>query len=441
MLVTSKYVSHISSSIQGICQPFIKSYSSKSDRIKRLMKEHNSLFGPLVETRAQKKKRLKLEKKGKILPQKPNMVDTEKFWIMEKSRQKLTKIIFTEPQNESSNDKDYSSVKNFSEMEVQSSTDQPTKTLFHSESNQVAKEIELGFTNTTSDLSTKNSNNEVALPNSNVSDNEDATTKHISSKFEGLPDIIIKNLLSFPITSSKQELPMQSTEILSVSGRDDLETMKFPSVTKILSQTMSPESKLALEAWKERMIKKLGQEGFETHQKALLEDGASFHSCIAHNLLGKEYEVPSRIEPVFQSIRCVLGDVHDVKAIETHVAHMKLRYKGVVDCIASYRDEKYLIDWKKSDRKKLNLKETYDAPVQLAAYIGAINASNLYPFVIKRGLLVIAYTCGTPATIHEVSNNTLQQYWTAWLRRLQKYHVETATGGDDNGNIHTPIKH
>ncbi|KYN04491.1 Uncharacterized protein C20orf72 like protein [Cyphomyrmex costatus] len=197
---------------------------------------------------------------------------------------------------------------------------------------------------------------------------------------------------------------------------------------------MSPESKRALEEWKERMIKKLGQEGFDMHQKALLEDGASLHSCIAQSLFGKEYEVPSKIKPVFQSVQCILEDVHHVKAIETYVAHTKLHYKGVVDCIASYRNENYLIDWKKSDRQKLDLKQTYDAPIQLAAYIGAINASNLYPFVIKRGLLVIAYTCGTPATVHEVSNNTLQQYWTAWLRRLQKYYVET-TNSDDNENV------
>lgn len=49
----------------------------------------------------------------------------------------------------------------------------------------------------------------------------------------------------------------------------------------------------------------------------------------------------------------------------------------------THRGENYVIDWKKSDKKKSNLKETYDGPVQVAAYIGAINTSNLYPFVVN----------------------------------------------------------
>jgi len=63
------------------------------------------------------------------------------------------------------------------------------------------------------------------------------------------------------------------------------------------------------------------------------------------------------------------------------------------------------------------------------------NWSYLLILQIKRGLLVIAYTCGTPATIHEVCDNTLQQYWTAWLHRLQKYYVETANN-DDSRSTH-----
>ncbi|XP_011882609.1 PREDICTED: mitochondrial genome maintenance exonuclease 1-like isoform X2 [Vollenhovia emeryi] len=337
MLVTFHYVPRVSSKIQSMCQPFVKKYSTKDDRIKRLMKQYKLLFGPLVETNGQKKKRLKLERKGRV-PENTNQMDTELSWFLENPRSRFKKIVLpAELRNEQSNDKDGCSAQKFSELKFESSTDQNTKNALHSESNRTVQEIELR-SDTASNLSAKEDrNNEVASSDSNVSGNESTATRCVSSNVERLPDIVIKNLPTFPIMGSKQVPPTQSTEILSISGKDDQETKKFPSVTKILTQTMSPESKLALEAWKERMIKKLGQEGFEMHKKALLEDGASLHLCIAESLRGKEYEVPSRIEPVFKSVQCILGDVHHVRAIESHVVHGKLRYKGVVDCVASYR--------------------------------------------------------------------------------------------------------
>lgn len=42
-----------------------------------------------------------------------------------------------------------------------------------------------------------------------------------------------------------------------------------------------------------------------------------------------------------------------------------------------------LIDWKTSDRRKNTLKATYDDPVQIAAYMGALNADSNYPFEVN----------------------------------------------------------
>lgn len=271
MLITSKYVLH--ANVQSMCQLFIKKYSSKGDRMKRVMMEYKLLFGPLIKTKSQKKSRLKLQKERKIPSlsqgdEKPNKiiqnVNTELQWIMKTSSKNLKKIT-AKPREKQSNNKDQSSVKEFNEMEFESSTDQNTKNHLHSDSNQTAQEIGIKF-NTTFNSSAECSDSEVTLSNSNVSDQN---TKYTSSNFGRLSDIVIKNLPSFPIMGSKQEFPTQSMEILSISGRDNPKTIKFPSITKILSQTMSPESKLALEAWKERMINNLGQEGFEMHQKGI----------------------------------------------------------------------------------------------------------------------------------------------------------------------------
>ncbi|XP_011642320.2 mitochondrial genome maintenance exonuclease 1-like [Pogonomyrmex barbatus] len=436
MLITSKYVLYISFNVQSMRQPFFKRHISRADRIKKLMRDSKSLFGPLIETKKQRKKKQKLEEKKKIVHQESSMKDTEDaelLWVKKYSNNKLQRLIVTTKlQNKQVNDKDQKSLKRFSKTEIKNSTRQDTKNLIYSESNHNTEKTDLGFINTTSNLSvvTKDNCNQKTASSLNSNRSDDIARKYDRPNCETLPDIIVKNLLSFPIMSSKKDFiestnsSIESTKILSISGRDDPETIRFPSVTNVLAQTMSSESELALQVWKQRMIEKLGEKGFTAYQKVLLEEGKLLHSCIAESLLGKEYEIPPRIESAFKSVQYILKDICYVKAIETHVAHTKLCYKGVVDCIARYRDHNYVIDWKNSDRQKLNLKYTYDAPVQLAAYIGAINASNLYPFEIKRGLLVIVYTNGAPATVHDVSDDTLQQYWTAWLRRLQQYYVK-----------------
>jgi ATP-dependent exoDNAse (exonuclease V) beta subunit len=43
---------------------------------------------------------------------------------------------------------------------------------------------------------------------------------------------------------------------------------------------------------------------------------------------------------------------------------------GIVDCVAVVGSTVCLVDWKTSEKTKLTLKSLYDAPVQLAAYIG-----------------------------------------------------------------------
>ena len=55
----------------------------------------------------------------------------------------------------------------------------------------------------------------------------------------------------------------------------------------------------------------------------------------------------------------------------------------------SYRGTLVLIDWKTSDRRKNTLKATYDDPVQLAAYMGAINADSNYPFEVAEFTLLL----------------------------------------------------
>lgn len=47
-----------------------------------------------------------------------------------------------------------------------------------------------------------------------------------------------------------------------------------------------------------------------------------------------------------------------------------------------FSDNLVVIDWKKSDKLKSTISMTYDAPLQIAAYIGAINFDSNYPFKV-----------------------------------------------------------
>lgn len=265
MLSTFKYVLPLTSNVQNACQRCIKRHFSKADKIKKLMKEYKLMFGGLVETRAEKKRRLKLEKKGKIPQQKPNETNTELSWIMKNSKH-LKKINFpTKPQDELVDPAKLDNVK------IKSSNDQNIEHNFHSKSDPVLQKVELNITDQLCNSSTVTMDSNIRDENiPNLSTIKDTVANcDVRSNFERLPDIIIKNLPSFPIMGSKQKTSTQLTEILSLSGQDDPDTIKFPSVTRILTQTMPLESKVALEAWKERMIKKLGPEGFEMHQKGI----------------------------------------------------------------------------------------------------------------------------------------------------------------------------
>ncbi|KAG6795899.1 mitochondrial genome maintenance exonuclease 1 [Apis mellifera caucasica] len=186
---------------------------------------------------------------------------------------------------------------------------------------------------------------------------------------------------------------------------------------------MSLEAKAMLERWKKNIIDKFGQTYFDTYRKDLLTNGKLFHSVIKSILSYEETIIPPSIKSVYYSVESILNDIQITYALEKNIMHPTLRYKGIVDCIASYRDEIYLIDWKKSDKKKASLAATFDAPVQVAAYIGAVNASNKYSFKIHKGLVIVGYTNGEPGSVHELKEDTLQLAWENWLERLEKFYI------------------
>ncbi|XP_025897540.1 mitochondrial genome maintenance exonuclease 1 [Nothoprocta perdicaria] len=205
-----------------------------------------------------------------------------------------------------------------------------------------------------------------------------------------------------------------------------LQKNKIPSVTNILQQTMPPQQALYLEKWKQKMILDLGKDGFAEYTKNLFLQGNLFHTTLESILLSEETPAKgqgedSAVSGYLSSVQHVLKDISEVKALESAVQHETLQYLGLVDCVAKYRGQLCVIDWKTSEKSKPSLQNTFDNPLQVAAYIGAINHDVNYDFQVSCGLIVVAYKNGTPAHPHFMDPDLCSQYWNKWLLRLEEY--------------------
>ncbi|NXX42534.1 MGME1 exonuclease, partial [Tricholaema leucomelas] len=216
--------------------------------------------------------------------------------------------------------------------------------------------------------------------------------------------------------SSDSNLPMKIA----------LQGTKMPSVTRILQQTISPLQAFYLERWKQKMILELGKDGFAEYTKNLFLQGELFHAALESIFLPEETTTKEQrenavISGYLSSVEHVLEDIAEVKALESAVQHESLQYLGLVDCVAKYRGQLCVIDWKTSEKPKPFLKDTFDNPLQVAAYIGAINHDANYDFQVRCGLIVVAYKDGSPAHPHFMGPDLCSQYWKKWLLRLEEY--------------------
>uniref|UniRef100_V9KVW4 Mitochondrial genome maintenance exonuclease 1 n=1 Tax=Callorhinchus milii TaxID=7868 RepID=V9KVW4_CALMI len=197
----------------------------------------------------------------------------------------------------------------------------------------------------------------------------------------------------------------------------------LPSVTRVLQLTMSLEQAFYLERWKRRMITELGEEGFKEYNNNLLNQGKLFHAALEVALQSAETPKSDseKIAGYLQSVEHVLKDVRRVQVLESAVHHQPLQYVGMVDCVADFRGKLCVIDWKTSEKPKPYLRNTFDNPIQVAAYTGALNHDNNYDFQVQHGLIVIAYKDGSPAHPHFMDSDLCLKYWQKWLLRLKKY--------------------
>ncbi|XP_077165851.1 mitochondrial genome maintenance exonuclease 1 [Paroedura picta] len=228
-----------------------------------------------------------------------------------------------------------------------------------------------------------------------------------------------------PLLNPAKNIPLQKAS-LAPPLQISLQRNKMASVTTVLQQTMPLEQAFFLERWKRKMILELGEEGFAKYTQDIFQQGKLFHRALEGLLLAKEDSVKeqeerSGVSGYLASVQHVLQDISAVRALESAVEHETLQYQGLVDCVAEYRGRLCIVDWKTSRKPKPLLQNTFDNPLQVAAYIGAVNHDANYDFQVDCGLLVIAYNDGSPAHPHYMDSELCSQYWSKWLLRLEEF--------------------
>lgn len=197
----------------------------------------------------------------------------------------------------------------------------------------------------------------------------------------------------------------------------------LPSVTAILDATRPKSDLFALFNWKRKQILNLGKTGYEEKVANIRSYGMTFHKAINQYLsTGNEPELLEPNKGHWKSIEHVLSKIDHVIALESAVVHPQLQYAGTLDGLVYYQGKLCVIDWKTSGKKRTTLKDCFSYPHQIVAYAGAVNFDHNYsPIQVCSGLLVLAYSDGSPADTIWMQTDTCQHYWSEWLLRVELF--------------------
>jgi hypothetical protein len=245
--------------------------------IKKLNKENKSLFGELLETRPQKRKRE--TKKGPAFTTSAyqqsglqNETSSEAWWY----RKKLSASNVVHVKKNSNTLADVKSDKSDAHWEQISDTlqKQPSDYSF------------VKFPNEAGQCSTSLLGPEKSIHEVLSNNNEDIYASHVTdvlgktdknSPLLQLPDVIVRNIPTFPLlneskcTESKMTAKSISNTLPSTKQINNRkEYLLYPSVSKILNATMSDSSRAALKRWRQKMISELGEEGFLNHYRGMV---------------------------------------------------------------------------------------------------------------------------------------------------------------------------
>lgn len=218
-----------------------------------------------------------------------------------------------------------------------------------------------------------------------------------------------------------QLLPTHKGRMARQDGQSYLinaQGIRFPSVTTVLNATKPLSDRQALMQWRDR----LGVAEANRIAGTASRRGTLTHKQIKSYLLGEAQPCPVTIQPYWESLSRVLSQIEAVYLVEGCVFHADLIYGGKVDCVIEYAGAPCLCDWKTADTPKRSLDRLYDAPLQAAAYCGAVNHYYAeHGLKLHHAMIVVAIPDQT-AEVFLFESEALVRYWNQWQERLQQYY-------------------
>jgi len=198
-------------------------------------------------------------------------------------------------------------------------------------------------------------------------------------------------------------------------------TISLPSVTTILSAT---KDATFLKEWEERV----GKEAAEKIRNDAASVGTHMHSVIERLLLNRGLEPPRTWLQVkgyrmgYALLEHFFPDVSEVWGSEVPLYYPD-RYAGTTDCIAVYKGQPSILDFKQANRmKKREWIEDYF--VQLAAYAAAHN--KVHGTTIDHGVILMVAQNGEVQEF-VTCGREFQGYQDEWMRRVEQYEKREPT--------------
>lgn len=192
---------------------------------------------------------------------------------------------------------------------------------------------------------------------------------------------------------------------------------RLPSVTTILNATKPQEDRDRLANWRQRV----GAEAATQISGTASRRGTQTHKQIQRYLLGEKVTCSDTSRPYWESIEPILQDIDFVRLVEGSVFHYDLSYAGKVDCVASYRGIPCLCEWKTADKPKGSVERLYEYPLQLTAYLGAVNQYYQDCGIKLDYALIVVAIPEMPAEVFWFEPGAMTDYWRQWEQRVAQY--------------------